>query len=406
MMPSRYAQLVEALAGVQKSNVPLVAFNGTRFEPAGAPDDVGSYYLIPGLAILLGTPIERAIDVFYFALLITAFIISTGGLFLSLDSNAAKWLSLIWVAIVLGSACLSGDVYIVTAFLPLTFVPWLAFLMCERRKRDRFLAPFLLAEGLFVGIAHTVRAHSGTALVIFTLCIVLFQIDASHVRKVWLMVVLTIGFVIPQLYMGTLVERRDAFLASTCHTCPRVATQHVFWHTAYLGLGFLSNPYVPKYDDSVAFDLVHTVSPGTVYGTEEYERILRGEVVALVRNHPDLIVTTLAAKIGVIALVLLMSANVGLLAAIYHRKPWPIELGFWGAIAFSSLPGLLAKPTSTHYMLGLVSFASLYGMSSVSVAIKGGALRDLKRVIEKLMQTSGLRTVRGGVGSGNGEVRI
>jgi hypothetical protein len=66
-------------------------------------------------------------------------------------------------------------------------------------------------------------------------------------------------------------------------------------------------------------------------------------------------------------------------AAALYPKSWPIEVAFWGAIAFNSLFGLLVIP-QPQYLLGFKAFATLYGVVSVDHALKARANRQVEEV--------------------------
>ena len=375
IMPSRYRGLSDALWGYQKTHVWLVGFNGTSFGPAGAPDDLGSFYLIPRIAVLFNAPLDRAIDGFYLSILAIGLVSGAVGLWLSLNTNLGRGAALIWVLVVALWACRAGDVYIVSAAVPLTAVPWLMWVM--KKRAERFLLPMLLlVEGLAAGIAHTIRSQSTTALLIFTICLLLFYFTIPAKRKVLLVTVLIAGFLVPQLCLRAIVAKRDAFLEAASSGRTEFANRHVLWHNVYIGFGFLSNQYVPAYDDSLAIARVQKVASGVIFGSVEYERVLRTEVFQLLRHHPVLVATTLAAKAGVMLCLFLAVVNVGLLAAARYPKRWPVELGFWLAIAFNSLPGLLVMPASTGYTLGFVTFSCLYAITSTDFALSMVGSRD------------------------------
>jgi hypothetical protein len=377
IMPSRYRGLSDALWGYQKTHVWLVGFNGTSFSPAGAPDDLGSFYLIPRIAVLFNVPLDRAIDGFYLSILAIGLVSGAVGLWLSLNTNLGRGAALLWVLVVALWACRAGDVYIVSAAVPLAAVPWLMWAM--KKGAEGFLLPMLLlVEGLAAGIAHTIRSHSTTALLIFTVCLLLFYITIPAKRKVLLVMVLIAGFLVPQLCLRAIVAKRDAFLEAASPGRTEFANRHVLWHNVYIGFGFLANQYVPAYDDSLAIARVEKVASGVAFGSVEYERVLRTEVFELLRHHPVLVATTLAAKAGVMLCLFLAVVNVGLLAAVRYPKRWPVELGFWFAIAFSSLPGLLVMPASTGYTLGFVTFSSLYAITSTDFALSMVGGRDLE----------------------------
>jgi len=367
-MPSRYRELSEAFLGYRQTGVFLVAFNGKSLSAAGALDDLGSYCFIPWIAVLLRLPLNRTIDLFYFSILLFAVVFGAIGLFFSLTTRAASWLAVGWLAGLALFTFHAGDVYTVSAAVPLALFPWL--MRASRGDPPGWLLfVFLFGEGLVAGVSQTVRSQSATALLIFTLCLLLFQLNASRANKIYLVTVLLAGVLVPQLCLQRLITKRDLFLASTCPNCPKFTNRHPFWHSVYIGFGFLTNEFVPGYDDTVAFDKVQVIAPGTVFGSPEYEHILRQEVLGLVRHHPVMVAATYAAKGGVILGIFLMVANFGLLAAARYPKPWPLELGFWLAIAFSSLPGLVATPLSSGYMLGFVTFAGLYAISSIDFAL-------------------------------------
>ena len=146
----------------------------------------------------------------------------------------------------------------------------------------------------------------------------------------------------------------------------RSFNHHLFWHTAYLGLGYLTNPYVPSWRDSVAVEYVQAIDPAAIYGGEEYEAILRSRVEEIVRRHPRFVFYTVAAKSGVLACMLLLCINIGLAAAISTPKPLGTEMAFWLAMAAAALPGIIAIP-EPQYVLGMITLALYYWYYSVSL---------------------------------------
>src|SRR5207248_5478248 len=90
IMPSRYQGLSETLEGVRRTGVPLVAYDGKRYKPAGFTDDPGIYYFIPALSRNLHTPLPRAISTFYLAGLIIAWVLGGAGLLLGLHTHGGR----------------------------------------------------------------------------------------------------------------------------------------------------------------------------------------------------------------------------------------------------------------------------------------------------------------------------
>ena len=373
-MGTRYQDLIDAVAGYKLTHVPLVALNGVSFAPAGPVDDLGIYYLIPRLAAFLGWSVARSIDAFYLSALVLSFILGAIALHRWARSQLVKWLSLIWLLALTGWSYHAGDVYILST---VTTVVVIAAVLYVRRAHgeSRWLPVFFLSIGLLLGLAHLIRSHSGTPALLCTACLLLFSFPRGLKRKALLLTGLLLAFLMPQLWLRSLVHARDRFLSAHCSNYQTFNSHHVFWHSVYIGFGFLTNEYVPSYSDMVAYGRVQALAPGTVFGSPEYERILRGQVLELIRRHPGFVLLTLTAKSGVLIFIFLAACNVGLLAALKHPKPWPLELAFWVAIGFSSLPGLLVVPSSSGYTLGFVALATLYAVVSLDFALAPSAVQ-------------------------------
>jgi len=149
---------------------------------------------------------------------------------------------------------------------------------------------------------------------------------------------------------------------------------HVFWHSIYIGMGYVKNSEIPAYRDEVAMAKVLLVQPTAAYGSSEYEKVLKKETLELARRRPFLILENILAKLAVVLFYCICASNVGLYAATISGKPMWFEVAFWGAIGFSSLFGILVVP-KPHYVLGLIAFATLYGLYSIEHAAEQPQLR-------------------------------
>jgi hypothetical protein len=112
----------------------------------------------------------------------------------------------------------------------------------------------------------------------------------------------------------------------------------------------------------------------------EYDRILAREVLELAKRHPALLLINLAAKLGIVQVLVLLVGNFGFLAALIYRKPLSLEVAFWIAIGFGVLPGLMVVP-SLKYVLGGVAVLVLYALLSIDSALQLGAVRDFRRIV-------------------------
>lgn len=363
LMATRYWDLQYTLAGMQTIRVPLIEVEGKAFGPSAAVDDVGGYYFIPLISRSLGLSLPHSVDVFFAGVVGLGLLVGVLGFLQLFRRWPARWIACAGMAILAWAAFRVGDVYsfffATTAFA----VPWVLGLT-RRPDSALRLGSFCLMLGLLSGVANTVRSYSGTAALLFACGIVLFQWTANKRHKALVLLCLGVGLLVPKLVIARKVAERDAFLQAQCPGYSPRNARHVIWHSVYIGLGYLQNDYGIRWNDSVAYEKVQSIAPGTSFGSPEYERILRTQVLSIVRQSPWFVFLTLASKVGVVLLVSVIAANVGLTAAVVHHKPWPIEVCFAIAVIFNSLFAILVFPTP-QYMLGLASFAALYGITSL-----------------------------------------
>jgi hypothetical protein len=378
LMPSRYDQLRSALEGFQRTGVPLVAFDGNSFYGAGFADDLGEYYLIPKLASFLDLRLSTAVDVFLGTILCGSFLVGFVGFVFLFRGGLSRAVALIALLLLFRVSFRAGDVYVVFSSTAVGLVPWFLYFV-KRGVVDGWFIMFALGAGICAGFANLIRSHSGTGFMLFMAIAVLFAVRCGWRSKILLTAVTAAACLAPSLYFHTLRDRRDAYLNALQPARPPIQEQHPFWHPVYVGFGFLSNEMVPGFRDSVAANKVASISPSAHYLSAEYDGILKKEVFSLVRHHFSFVVLTFAAKAGVIALDLLIYANVGLLAAALYPKSWPIEVAFGLAIAFNSLFGLLVMPIP-NYLLGFIAFATVYAVVSIDHALEARANRQVEEV--------------------------
>jgi hypothetical protein len=367
MLGDRLNEVREALSGWIETGIPLVGkFNG-RWEPVPCGDDTGLFYLVPLLARQTGWRADRSLDVFLMGVIALSAATGSVGLWLCMSRVRRR---LVAIFPILAGAWLCykmGDVYAIQGSVVLMLIPWLIYsLQTGLRSWRRFLITFL--SGLTLGIAQWIRTQSASPILVFFAVLVCF----SHLQrslKVLLWTCLLAGMGLTLLYAQVQLHQRDEFLAIQRPSYRPSLNHHLFWHTAYLGLAYLTNPYVSAWRDSVAVDYVQTVDPAAIYGGKEYEEILRSKTLATVRRDPRFILYTLAAKCGVLSCMLLLTINVGLAAAISCPKSVGIELAFWLSIAFASLPGIIAIPLP-QYVIGMIILALYYWYFSVSYYIE------------------------------------
>ena len=373
LMFSRYRDLQRVSDGYDRSGLPMVAYDGTKFLPAGPSDDLGLYFIVPWISRMLHISLERAIAGFLLSALGLGFVVGSAGLLLGLRTTVVNVISVSVLLLLSGLAYWVGDIYIFEFASFAALFPWIWYFMCCKISSGKTLCFFLGSLGVIAGVLVLIRLGSAPAVLGAAGVLVLFHLNAPVNKKFGLIAILLLGFFAPQLYLRHVTQRADNFLTANDTSYHPGDNRHVFWHVAYIGLGFLSNPYVPGgVCDEVAKDKVEALSPGTHYCSLEYDRLLRHEVFSITREHSHLVLFNIFAKLGIIAGMIILFANVGLVAAFLYPKPWPVELAFWTGLALSAGPLVVLAPLPM-YSLGVITLAVVYGLISLIMLSRADA---------------------------------
>ncbi len=369
LMYSRYRDLQRVSKGYDRSGLPMVAFDGESFLPAGPSDDIGLYYLVPWISRTFHLSIDRTITTILLSALCLGFLVGSVGFMFTLKTKGGKAAAVTALLALTALAYWVGDVYVVEFASFAALVPWILYFVRDNSSNGKIQVPFLLVLGLVLGICCLVRFGSAPAVLIVAVGLLLFELSASFSRKTALVGILLLGFVLPQLYLGRLTHRAEVFLSDHAPGYQAGDSRHVFWHFAYLGLGFLSNPYVPGgICDEIAKDKVEATTPGTHYCSVEYNAILRHDVLSVIKEHPSIALFNIFAKLGIVMGMIVAFANVGLVAAFLYPKPRALELALWAAMAASAGPLIIMAPLPM-YSLGVITMSVLYGIVSLDHAL-------------------------------------
>ncbi|MBI4022813.1 hypothetical protein HY375_01465 [Candidatus Berkelbacteria bacterium] len=375
IMDSRYQDLVRAVDGYAATGQPLVGlapgepspgFAGTLFA-AGYSDDLGSYAFIPLIARLLDVSLDQAITIFFVGIIGLSTLLGLVGSWLLFRRWPERLMLAFGIAFLVYRSLRIGDVYVVPAMAVVAVLP-LFLVLVTRWARSPALPLFLLVAGVGLGASQLIRAHAATPVILFILVLVLLAREFRWTQRLGLMASLAVGVLIPLLAMQLLVAQRDRYLHAHEPRYEERGASHPLWHPAYVGLGFLDNRYDIRWDDSVAAEAAKRIDPEAPYLSARYDAALKQAVLTLVRTDPLFILTTLAAKLGVLGLYFLLLANLGLLASLLFPKPIAVEWAFWPAIGFAALPALVALPVAPYFM-GLAALAVLYGALSLAHAV-------------------------------------
>jgi len=375
LMPIRFQELSEAVEGFERTGVALVSVRGDSLIPtAGFTDDVGMYYLASKLASILHLSAAAAWDLFFFLIIIPAFVIGVVGMMRMLETRRAKLYYGVMVSLLFVTVYLSGDIYALSPALAVAIVPYvIQFSKSNSEPSMKHWILFFLF-GMLIMLAHSIRAHSATALVL-TFSILFFLKKQWQMREKWKsLALIAVGILSVWLFFKTQFAERDAYLSKLQPNYVVPPQAHPFWHNVYIGFGFLENDYGIRYQDQIAYDKAKEISPTVVLLNDDYERILREEVFALIKKNPLFVVRTISAKAGVIGFYLLLFMNIGLFCALRYGLKWQMEIALWAGMLFNTLPGFLAVPY-IPYLTGSFAFAVIYGAMQVDNAFKQGFLK-------------------------------
>lgn len=372
MTPSRYEQLFEAVQGYQKTGISLVAEKGGQLYPAGSTDDVGIYYFIPKIVDIFNINLDQAVNIFFIGITILSLIAGLIGYFLLFRTSISRWIVLIAISFLsvflyFFYKYMISDAYVTSLSITIATLPWFLYFIKNLGYRRLFIV-FIFFTGIGIGTSHFIRAHSGTAVLIF-ISFMLLSLKIQWKQKLVFIILLVFSSLIPTVYFNSLLDKRDIYLKYRQPEYEQIPRQHPLWHSIYIGFGFLKNEYVPRYKDEVAIEKVRSIDPKVKYLSREYELTLRNEVFKFIKKHPFFVIETVLAKIVAILIYLLIFANIGLIAAFLYPKPQYVESAFILSLGFSSTPGILVMPYP-GYLLGFIAFATVYGIVSINHAIE------------------------------------
>ena len=359
----QYLQLTEGVRGLRLTGIPLVgAVNGT-VERADCGDDPGLYYVIPFIVLHSRLSVADCLDLFVILLSVIPAAFAIIVMCVLLRRPLAKVYAVASIGLVAVVSVRIGGIYPIFPAAVFLLVP--SILALEQRARHfawRLCGFGLVA--LLAGMANEVRGYAGTTVVFFLLMLVVAGARYSIRQKL-----LLTGFVLLTLSLFPLwirhVEARSiSYVRSQNAALSDIGEGHPLWHTAYIAMAWVPNPYIPRYADALGAEKAAAARPGVPMYSAEYERILRAATIALVRDHPLLVIENLAEKIGMTAAFLLLVANAGFFLRVRGFARSRYGLAFLGAIGFEALFGIVAVP-EVRYLLGAAAFTVLYGACAI-----------------------------------------
>jgi hypothetical protein len=355
-MGGRLEYLDAAVDGYRATGHVIVSLLNGKIGPAGAGDDPGIYMLVPKLAPLVGWNAARAMELFQLLLVTVCAPVALFGSWRRFSRPQSRAVACASVLAIVLLSLLVADVYLITPLVIAALVP-MGMLALDANSRRKIVGA-MIGAGIVAGFLNFFRAQSGTGVVIILVLLIWTSRNAKQ-HRYRATVPLLLGLLLSTGTTRLLLARRDSFLASQIHGYAPPTASHPVWLQTYIGFGFLTNPYVARYADDVAFDRMRVIAPGVDPLTVAGERIYRREVIRIAMEHPWFVLRSLAAKAGVLLLYLSPFLIYGLMC---RRRSGPLDgfdTSFSVGIAFFSLPGLLTIPTP-QYMAAAIALAIMY----------------------------------------------
>ena len=303
-MHSRYEECVEIAKGL-------------HFPGASTTDNTALFVLIPAVAKVLHVSVAAAYDLTMGSLLVLSTLIGA----LAVRKWTLRIIFYFFAAV--GITAIASDVYAFQTFPAIAGIPWLVRLA----KDGKHFAIIALAVALAAGFCDLMRFRCGIAYIAMVVIMVFACFPKIKAA------VLTVAIVCLYFLPGAWFYRIYPL-------------SHPTWHSIYIGLGWIPNSEVPRYQDEVGLYKVRSIDPSVAYCGPQYEVILRGEILRIARHKPWIIAENVLAKLATILLML-----GALLTPVW--KYLRFDLGFIAAIALGMLPGILVTPNFRYVLAGL-----------------------------------------------------
>lgn len=303
----RLTDVTRAVQTLDAGGPPLVARGPSGgYYPIGYTDDVGPYLYLSWLGHLTHTSDAIVLHQWLYVGLMSAalalFPLLLAVLFDSLTVGVIAPFLLLWLVVRVPDV---SNEYWIGGWCAALCVPALAI---AARASWRTRVALLLAVALVAGVAESLRSASGLGIVAAAFGVAAL-LEREWRRKLVLSVAVALLFwatstqivataraVAEARVGGQPLDQafRDSYGGTSVSS--RVAGTHVFWHSAYIGLGFGSNRYSINYWDGIAAQYAHSVDPTASYGGPRYATILRKRYLHLLVHDPGFVLGVSLAK--------------------------------------------------------------------------------------------------------------
>lgn len=365
MMEVRETELSKATEGLRSDGLPLYYENPKgEPEPVGGADFKGLYLIGSYAAVALGIddPLEAWRIIWVIAWMMVLF---GGPFFISTLTSSRLAIYLTSLALLIGISTIDPlDIYWVQAWAVLALIPPVMYIWRKKSFGNRDLTA-LFGIALAAGVVSLIRDPAGFP-VLLVAAFVIWNRSNSKPVGLGLVGLLVLGYISTSvLALEGIIALRDS-QSGIDLSARNGGSSETFWHSVYIGLGYLQNDWGIYYRDEVAAAAVKSLAPDAGYHTAKYNETLREEVFRIASSEPFYIVKLLLQKTVAIfyfsfQYIFVLAVGLPALIASTFRK---LLLLVTPAIVIGVLPAFLAVPTAGYLygMIGAILLAALLGI--------------------------------------------
>jgi hypothetical protein len=242
----------------------------------------------------------------------------------------------------------------------------IAILIINKKIKSNF---FIITPIFFIGLLlDQFRSYASLgAIIFFTFVLV---INTKKIFKKSVVLGLFVFYIIAPLILNNYIETKQnenyyKLFNSNYHSDVKVSAS--IWYTAYRGLGFITGK-IKGYHDEVILEFLETKRNNKNFSSSnENNKLLKNEIIRIIKTDPGFAVRLYSAKFGVILLYFIIFANVGLYVFLKSSAVKPsTKIAFLLTFIAYSIPPMLAIPGLAYLGgivgLGMIMFCYMLGL--------------------------------------------
>jgi hypothetical protein len=365
----RAAQLIASQDVLDADGPPLTGVSADgSFYPLAIDDDRGAFIYLPLVGYVLGTHDLDALLKWMFISFFAVVLLAYPLLLYELTGSVVAALLAPPIVLAHTEFLRTSGIYWLPAWANLLLLPPL-MLVALRWKPS--LIWTLVALAVVASFASSIRANAGLGFALGALIVVFVRMRPLPFALIGASLVLLAYLSIGTFAMQAVQRQRDDFVQQD-FTSP-YPNGHPFWHNAYLGLGYLKNPYGIRHQDPIAVAAAQRREPGVQFPTKRYEHILRGIYFRMLVHHPGYVLHLYAVKAEIVIGwaakrfpgVVLLAPALLLFGRDRRRRQFHLLLMSGAALA-GALSGVIVDPTaSAQNLSGLYGWLLLLWLLSI-----------------------------------------